>query len=277
MKAIATHHCFGGIIGYYEHESSVLNCSMRFTVFVPTNAKNATTLTYLSGLTCTEDNFTTKAGAYGVAAELGLIIVAPDTSPRGEEVADEEGWDIGKGAGFYVDATEAPWNRHYRMYRYVTEELYQLILAEFPSDPSRQGIFGHSMGGHGALTIGLKHPEQYRSISAFSPIVAPMQCPWGEKAFTTYLGTDKESWREYDACELIKQRGENHVAKILVDQGEADPFLTEQLKPELLEQACQATGQPLNLRRHAGYDHGYFFIQTMMEDHLRHHAKYCHS
>jgi S-formylglutathione hydrolase len=211
-----------------------------------------------------------KAGAQRWAAELGLLLVCPDTSPRGPEVADDEAYDLGTGAGFYVDATEPPWSRHYRMYSYVTEDLARTVAANFPADTARQGIFGHSMGGHGALTIHLRNPEVYRSVSAFAPIVAPMHCPWGEKTLTTYLGADRETWRDYDACELVRRRPSQ--AKLFIDQGAADDFLETQLKPDLLAEACEAAGQPFKLRLQPGYDHSYFFIQTFMEDHLRHHA-----
>lgn len=250
---------------------------MRFAVFLPPQAASGRVpvLYFLAGLTCTEETFMMKAGAQRVAAELGLALVAPDTSPRGVPLpGDSESWDFGVAAGFYVDATEAPWSRHYRMYTYVTRELPAVIAANFPVDADRQGIFGHSMGGHGALTIALKNPDHYRSVSAFAPIAAPMQCPWGQKAFTGYLGPDRNSWRAHDACELI--RGLRTVAGrplLLVDQGLADPFLQQQLLPERLEQACADSGYPLRLRRHRDYDHGYYFISSFIEDHLRHHAR----
>lgn len=250
---------------------------MRFAVFLPPQAANGRVpvLYYLAGLTCTEETFMIKAGAQRVAAELGLAIVAPDTSPRGVPLSgDSDNWDFGIGAGFYLDATETPWSRHYRMYSYVARELPALIAADFPVDANRQGIFGHSMGGHGALTIALKNPDRYRSVSAFAPIAAPMQCPWGQKAFTGYLGSNRDSWRAYDASELI--RGLKTVAgrpPLLVDQGLADPFLQQQLLPERLEQACAESGYPLTLRSHGDYDHGYYFISSFIEDHLRHHAR----
>lgn len=274
MKTISEQKCFGGVQGVYEHQSEECRCPMRFGVFVPPQAANGPlpALTFLAGLTCTEENFTVKAGAQRVAAELGLIIVAPDTSPRGADVADAEGeYDMGKGAGFYLDAVQEPWSRHYRMSSYITRELPEFIAANFPVDPGRRGIFGHSMGGHGALTIHLKHPGLYRSVSAFSPIVAPSQVPWGQKAFKAYLGDDPQAWAEYDATQLVGKMPSG--AHILIDQGEKDGFLAEQLKPELFAQACASVGQPLTLRMQPGYDHSYFFIATFIEDHLRWHAK----
>jgi S-formylglutathione hydrolase len=250
---------------------------MRFAVFLPPQAERAPVpaLWYLAGLTCTEETFMTKAGAQRVAAELGLALIAPDTSPRGVPLpGDSEHWDFGVGAGFYVDATVEPWSRHYRMYSYLVRELPALVESHFPVDPERQGIFGHSMGGHGALTLGLRHPERYRSISAFAPIAAPTQVPWGQKAFAGYLGPERERWRAHDACELIRNLpSASGRPGLLVDQGMADAFLETQLKPELLEQACARSGYPLTLRRHAGYDHGYYFISSFVEDHLRHHAR----
>lgn len=265
--------CFGGTQGYYSHEAETTGCTMRFSVFTPPQAKDGKVpvLWYLSGLTCTEDNATVKAGFQRVAAELGLMIVCPDTSPRGDDVPDEDAYDFGKGAGFNVNATEAPWAQHFQMYDYVTKELPALIGAEFPADMARQGITGHSMGGHGALTIFLKNRETYRSVSAFAPIVSPLNCPWGEKALTGYIGADRTAWRQYDACALIEDHGAAE-ATILIDQGMADGFLENQLKPELFEAACDKAGQALTLRRQEGYDHSYFFIASFMEDHLRHHA-----
>ena len=265
---------FGGTQGFYSHQSKVCGCEMRFAVYQPPQAlagEKVPLVTYLSGLTCTEENVVTKAGFQGVAAELGLMVLAPDTSPRGVDLpGEDDAYDFGSGAGFYVDATEAPWSRHYRMYSYITEELPAAIAANFPADMSRQGITGHSMGGHGALTLHLRNPEVYRSVSAFAPICAPMTCPWGEKALGGYLGADQEAWRAHDSCELVKQQPSS--AHILVDQGEADGFLEEQLRPELLVAACQAAGQSLELRMQPGYDHSYYFIASFMEDHLRHHA-----
>ena len=273
LTIVSEQRCHGGLQGVYSHASESCGVAMRFAVFQPPQALDGAAVpavTYLSGLTCTEDNFVVKAGAQRLAAELGLIVVAPDTSPRGEGVADDGAYDLGMGAGFYLDATEAPWAPHYKMYSYVTRDLPEAVAANFPVDTGRCGIFGHSMGGHGALSVHLKNPQLYRSASAFAPIVAPMRCPWGEKAFTAYLGGDRESWRDYDTTELVARRPSS--AKLLVDQGEADNFLAEQLKPELLTEACQAAGQALELRLQPGYDHSYFFIQTFMDDHLRHHA-----
>ena len=247
---------------------------MRFGVFLPPRAEAhaVPVLYWLSGLTCTEENFIVKAGAQRVAAELGLAIVVPDTSPRGLQIPGEaESYDFGLGAGFYVDATRAPWSRGYRMYSYVAAELPGVIEKSFPVEPTRAGIFGHSMGGHGALTIALRNPDQYRSLSAFAPISAPTQVPWGKKAFTGYLGEDVSAWEKYDACELLAA-GRRFPDTIFVDQGTSDKFLRDQLKPELLESACKAAGQGLELRMHAGYDHGYFFIQSFIADHVAWHA-----
>jgi len=273
FKVISETSAFDGLQGTYGHSSEVLGCDMRLSVFTPTQAATGKVpvLWYLSGLTCTEDNATVKAGFQRVAAELGLMVICPDTSPRGEDVPDDEAYDMGQGAGFYVDATEAPWAKNFHMYSYVTKELPGLIAAEFPADMSRQGITGHSMGGHGALTITLKNPEVYKSVSAFAPIVSPMNCPWGEKALASYLGDDSAAWANYDACALVASRGPLNSI-ILIDQGLADNFLESQLKPELFEEACEKAGQKLNLRRHEGYDHSYFFISTFIEDHMRHHA-----
>ncbi len=273
LTTISEQSCFGGRQGVYSHASAACGVNIRFAVYQPPQALAGETVplvTYLSGLTCTEENFVVKAGAQRAAAELGLMVVAPDTSPRGPEVADDEAYDLGSGAGFYLDATEDPWSRHYKMYSYVTRDLAQTVAANFPADANRQGILGHSMGGHGALTIHLKHPEVYRSASAFAPVSAPMRCPWGEKAFTAYLGSDRESWKPYDTTELVKASPSG--AKLLIDQGAADQFLEDQLKPDLLVEACEDAGQHFELRLQPGYDHSYFFIQTFIEDHLRHHA-----
>jgi S-formylglutathione hydrolase len=273
ITVLSEQKCFEGLQGVYSHASPACGVDMRFAVFQPPQAlagQRVPVVTYLSGLTCTEENVTVKAGAQRWAAELGLLLVCPDTSPRGPEVADDESYDLGTGAGFYVDATEPPWSRHYRMYSYVTEDLAAAVAANFPADTARQGIFGHSMGGHGALTIHLRNPEVYRSVSAFAPIAAPMNCPWGEKALTAYLGPDREAWRDHDTCELVRR--DPSQAKFLIDQGTADDFLETQLKPDLLAKACEAAGQHFELRLQPGYDHSYFFIQTFMEDHLRHHA-----
>lgn len=266
--------CFGGTQGFYAHASAACDCVMKFALFLPPAAKNARPplLTWLAGLTCTHETFPVKAGAQRVAAELGLALLAPDTSPRGLDLAGEEdSWDFGTGAGFYLDATREPWSRGYRMHRYVAQELSGLVSRHFPVEGARQGIMGHSMGGHGALTIHLRQPQQYQSVSAFAPIAAPMQCPWGEKAFAGYLGDNREDWRAYDASELARESPSS--ALLLIDQGDRDQFLEEQLKPHLLEDACRLSGQALRLRIQPGYDHSYYFIQTFIEDHLRHHAE----
>lgn len=265
--------CFGGVQGFFAHDSTATGTRMGFAVYLPPEADKGPVpgLYYLAGLTCTEETFTLKAGAQRVAAELGLALIMPDTSPRGLDLPGEhDDWDFGSGASFYLDATLPPWSEHYRMETYVVEELRELVAAELPVRGDRTGIFGHSMGGHGALTLALRHPEIYRSVSAFAPICAPTQCPWGEKAFSGYLGPDREVWRAHDACELVRQRPS--TCEILVDQGLEDPFLDRELRPHLLEAACEASGQALTLRRHPGYDHSYWFIQTFIEDHLRHHA-----
>jgi S-formylglutathione hydrolase len=265
--------CFGGNVAFYQHDSAACNCTMRFAVYLPPQAQTepVPVLYYLSGLSCTEENFMMKAGAQSYAAEYGVMLVAPDTSPRGEGVPDDEVWDLGMGAGFYVDATEAPWNRHYRMYSYITEELPDLIRRQFPIRGDRAGIFGHSMGGHGALVCGLTNPNRYCSISAFAPIAAPMQCPWGQKAFLNYLGGDRASWKAYDASQLVLTHADPS-RPILIDQGMADPYLQQQLLPQLFEAACQKAGQPVTVRMQADYDHSYYFISTFMADHIRHHA-----
>jgi S-formylglutathione hydrolase len=248
---------------------------MRLAVFVPpqANAGKVPVVWFLSGLTCTEENFTVKAGAQRVASELGLILIAPDTSPRGEGVPDDAqgAYDFGLGAGFYVDATQEPWTRHYRMRSYLERELPALVAENLPADMSRQGITGHSMGGHGALTIALRNPGRFKAVSAFAPIASPMNCPWGEKALSNYIGPDRAAWRDYDACALIESGA--RLPDLLVDQGTADSFLESQLKPQLLEAACVKAGQPLTLRMQEGYDHSYFFIATFIEDHLRWHAR----
>ncbi|HAI94316.1 MAG TPA: S-formylglutathione hydrolase [Xanthomonadaceae bacterium] len=272
MERIEHRACFGGWQDVYRHRSGVLGCEMNVAVYLPPQAESGAKLPvlyWLSGLTCTEQNFITKAGAQRYAAEHGLILVAPDTSPRGEDVADAEGYDLGKGAGFYVDAEALPWARHYRMHDYVANELPALIEASFPASDARS-ICGHSMGGHGALTIALKHPGRYRSVSAFAPIVAPSQVPWGEKAFTAYLGPDREAWKAWDATELVRTAAEK--LPILIDQGQADEFLDSQLKPWLLEEAAQAAGHPLVLRMQPGHDHSYYFIASFIGEHIAHHA-----
>jgi S-formylglutathione hydrolase len=274
IETISEHRCYDGIQGYYRHTSEACGGPMKFSVFRPPQAERGRVpvLYYLAGLTCTEETFPIKAGAQRVASELGLMLVSRDTSPRATRYpGDAESWDFGQGAGFYVDATEAPWSETYRMYSYVSNELPSVVAANFPADSERQGIFGHSMGGHGALTIALRNPLTFRSVSAFAPIAAPMRCPWGEKAFSRYLGTDRDSWRAWDASELMAQR--RYIGPILIDQGLADQFLALQLYPEVFEAACAKQGQALTLRRHAGYDHGYFFIQTFVKDHLRHHIR----
>ncbi|MDB5673693.1 MAG: S-formylglutathione hydrolase [Sphingomonas bacterium] len=274
METLSTNRAHGGTQGVYRHDSGVTGTPMTFSVFVP-DASAGTKLPvlwYLSGLTCTHANVTEKGEFRAACAELGVIFVAPDTSPRGASVPDAEGYDFGQGAGFYVDATEDPWSANFRMRSYIEDELPALIVAEFPSaDLSRQSITGHSMGGHGALTIALRNPDRFRSVSAFSPIVSPLHCPWGEKALGGYLGNDKGDWRGYDACALIDDGA--RVADILVDQGDADQFLTEQLKPELLEKACADAGIALTLRMQPGYDHSYYFISTFMADHVAWHAE----
>lgn len=278
LTVIAEHACFGGVQGFYSHESSAVRGPMRFAVFRPPQAAHAKVpvLTYLAGLTCTEETFPIKAGAQRVAAELGLMLVAPDTSPRGAGVPGEDAdWDLGTGAGFYVDATQPPWAPRYSMYSYVTRELPVLVAANFPAAADRQGIFGHSMGGHGALVCALRNPGQYRSLSAFAPIAAPMHAPWGVKAFTAYLGADRSAWRDWDASELVRRRP--FPGPILIDQGTADKFLAEQLHPGIFEDAARVAAQPVIVRRQPGYDHGYFFIATFIEDHLRHHAAQLHA
>ncbi|MBS3823280.1 MAG: S-formylglutathione hydrolase [Wenzhouxiangellaceae bacterium] len=273
LETRSVHHCFGGRQGFYSHESTTCNGPMAFSAYIPPHQAGAKlpVLYYLSGLTCDEEVFALKAGAQRVAAELDLALVAPDTSPRdtGIDGATEE-WDFGEGAGFYLDATEQPWSDRFRMYSYITHELPALLAGHFPIDVSRAGIFGHSMGGHGALTIALKNRSMYRSVSAFAPIVAPTQVPWGRKALPRFLGDDRNAWKRYDACELVLQQPFGR--KILIDQGLSDQFLEEQLQPERFEHACEKAGQALEVRRHPGYDHGYYFIQTFIEDHLRHHA-----
>ncbi|WP_017660267.1 S-formylglutathione hydrolase [Baaleninema simplex] len=266
--------CFDGTTQFYSHLSATCNAEMRFSVYLPPQAdtERVPVLYWLSGLTCTEENFITKAGAQRYAAEYGLMLVAPDTSPRNLGLpGEDEDWDFGSGAGFYVDATQKPWSRHYRMYSYVTEELPALVAESFPVDTSRQSVFGHSMGGHGALVCALRNPSRYQSVSAFAPIAAPTRCPWGEKAFRGYLGENRQDWKLYDASELVGSSGWNRP--ILIDQGEADSFLSQgQLLPEVFEDVCKAAGVEVQLRRQAGYDHSYYFMATFMEDHVRYHA-----
>ena len=266
--------CFGGTIGFYSHDSTEIGAEMKFSVFVPPNAspRPRPALYFLAGLTCTEETFMMKANALRHAAELGLVLVAPDTSPRGLGLpGEEDSWDFGTGAGFYLDAEAEPWRRNYRMYSYVTRELPALVEANFPVDAVRRGVFGHSMGGHGALVIALRNPQAYQSASAFAPICNPVDVPWGEKAFGNYLGPDRSGWMEWDASELLK-RGSRFPSSLLVDQGLKDQFLTTQLRPDSLEAAAASSGQELVLRRHEGYDHSYWFIQSFIGDHVKWHA-----
>lgn len=275
FETVSQARCFGGTQFVFRHASQETGTPMRLAAYVPPQAAKGKVpvVWFLSGLTCTEENFTVKAGAQRMASELGLILVAPDTSPRGEGVPDdpEGAYDFGLGAGFYVDATQAPWAKNYRMRSYIERELPTLIAENLPADMSRQGITGHSMGGHGALTIALRNTERFKAVSAFAPIASPMNCPWGEKALSNYVGADRAAWRDYDACALIESGA--RLPDILVDQGTADSFLENQLKPQLLEGACATAGQPLTLRRQEGYDHSYFFIASFIEDHLRWHAQ----
>lgn len=276
METLSQHRCFDGIQGFYRHPSAVIGLPMRFSVYQPPHASQrpVPVVFYLSGLTCTEETFPTKAGAQRLAAELGLMLVCCDTSPRNTAIPGEaDDWEFGSGAGFYLNATQDPWARHYRMYDYVRDELRSLVLQHFPARADRLGIFGHSMGGHGALVLALRNRQLYRSLSAFAPICSPSRCPWGLKAFPRYLGGDPAAWREYDAVELMRAAARPLAGEILIDQGLADKFLLQQqLLPELFEAACRSVGQPLRLRRHEGYDHGYYFIASFIEDHLRHHA-----
>ena len=275
LETISENASFGGVQGVYSHTSQTCECTMRFAVYKPPEAATEPrpVVFWLSGLTCTEENFTVKAGAQRMAAELGLVIVVPDTSPRGVDLpGEDDAYDFGSGAGFYLDATEEPWSRHYRMESYITGELPALIFKHFPARADRQAISGHSMGGHGALTLGLKNPDTYASVSAFSPIVAPMQVPWGEKALAGYLGDDRATWKPYDATQLIAD-GHRHPETILIDQGTADDFLDRELRPDLLADACAAAGQPVEIRMQDGYDHSYFFIASFIDDHLRFHAR----
>ncbi|MDP3348098.1 MAG: S-formylglutathione hydrolase [Hydrogenophaga sp.] len=272
IETLSEHRCFGGVQGFYRHDSAEIGLPMKFGVFVPPQAAHGPVpvLFFLAGLTCNEETFAIKAGAQRVAAELGLAIVTPDTSPRdtGIEGADAS-WDFGHGAGFYLDSTQEPWAKHFRMESWITQELRDLVLSNFPTLPVRVGICGHSMGGHGALTLALRHPGLYQSVSAIAPICAPSQCPWGEKAFGGYLGPDRAAWAEHDAVELIKSG--RKLPPLLVDQGLADKFLPDQLFPHLLERACADARQSLAVRRHEAYDHGYYFIASVIRDHLNHH------
>jgi S-formylglutathione hydrolase len=271
MDRIESHACFGGRQEVWQHASSTLACTMRFAIYLPPQAamQACPVLYWLSGLTCNEQNFITKAGAQRYAAEHGVVLVAPDTSPRGEDVADGEGYDLGLGAGFYLNASQAPWSRHYRMHDYIVDELPALVETHFPVT-SMRAISGHSMGGHGALVLALRNPGRYRSVSAFAPIVAPSRVPWGEKAFTAYLGSDRGAWSEWDACELLREARER--LPLLVDQGDADEFLATQLRPELLRAACDAAGHRLTLRMQPGHDHSYYFVASFIGEHIVHHA-----
>ncbi len=275
VQTTAENRCFGGTVSFHSHPSEATSGEMRFSVYTPPQAADGPVpvLYYLAGLTCTEETFQIKAGAQRYAAEHGLLLVSPDTSPRDAGIpGEDEDYDFGTGAGFYLDAEREPYSQNYNMYSYVTGELPALVEADFPADPDAQGVFGHSMGGHGALVLALRNPDQYRSVSAFAPAAAPMRSPWGEKAFSNYLGSDRESWRAYDATELIGGGKFSDGRTILIDQGLEDQFLEEQLYPHVFEEACAAAGQPFTLRRHEGYDHSYYFISTFMEDHIRHHA-----
>ena len=274
METLSEQRCHGGVQGFYRHDSSETGTPMRFAVYLPPAARHGPVpvLYYLAGLTCTEETATIKAGAQVHASRLGLALVMPDTSPRGTAIeGEDDDWDFGTGAGFYLNATQAPWSAHYRMDAWVTGELRALVASRFPVMDDATGVFGHSMGGHGALTIALKNPDAWRTVSAFAPICAPSQCPWGEKAFGGYLGDDRAAWAAHDAAALVRCGA--RCGPILVDQGEDDQFLEAQLHPHLLEAACRETGQRLELRRHPGYDHSYYFIQTFIADHLEHHAR----
>jgi len=278
LELISEHACFGGVQRFYKHSSAEIGLPMRFGLFLPPQAlagQATPLLTYLAGLTCTEETFAIKAGAQRLAAELGLALLAPDTSPRGAGVPGEaDAWDFGVGAGFYLDATQAPWSTHWRMESWLLRDLLPQVWANAPVRQAATGLFGHSMGGHGALTLALRHPGVFNSLSALAPICAPSDCAWGQKAFSGYLGADRGAWAAHDASALMGQRSAPLFAQgILVDQGLADKFLDVQLHPHLFAAACATAGQPLTLRRHAGYDHGYYFISTFMEDHLRHHAQ----
>jgi S-formylglutathione hydrolase len=274
LEILQKHRVANGTLHFCRHASTATGTAMKFSLFTPSGPQPHPLLLWLSGLTCTEENFSIKAGAYLQAAKLGLAILAPDTSPRGEGVADDAAYDLGQGASFYVNATQAPWAAHFQMERYLTEELPAVVGAAFPVDLKRMGISGHSMGGHGALTMALRHPDLYRCVSAFAPICSPTRCPWGVKALGTYLGADPQLWRDHDASLLVEAgAARGRFDEILVDQGTADSFLVEQLKPELLEAACGMAGQKLNLRRQEGYDHSYYFISTFIADHLAWHAQ----
>lgn len=278
VTLLSQHACHGGVQRFYQHDSAEIGLPMRFSVYLPPQAMAGETcpaVFYLAGLTCTEETFMIKAGAQAIAAREGIILITPDTSPRNANIpGDSDNWDFGVAAGFYLDATQAPWNKHYRMHSYIVAELLPMLLASLPMDKSRVGIMGHSMGGHGALVLALRHPELFSSVSAFAPVAAPSQCPWGQKAFAGYLGTDQSSWAEYDATALMQKQSQPPFPKgILIDQGFADKFLAEQLHPEKFAQACAAAGQALSLRYQPDYDHGYYFINSFIEDHLLHHKQ----
>lgn len=274
LETLEAHRCFAGTLGIHRHVSAATGTPMRFSVYVPDGKGPFPSVIFLAGLTCTEENFTVKAGAYAHAAKLGLAVVAPDTSPRGAGVADDDAYDLGQGAGFYIDATEKPWAPHFSMESYVVRDLQTVLRENFPIDPARLGICGHSMGGHGALTLALKHPDLFRSLSAFAPIVSPTRCPWGEKAFGAYLGPDRAQWAAHDAALLMESGAAlGHYDDILIDQGLADSFLEKELKPELFEAACATAKQKLTLRRQPGHDHSYYFIQTFIGDHLAFHRE----
>jgi len=278
VETTARSRCFGGTVSFHSHPSEATGGEMRFSVYTPPQAEEGPVpvLYYLAGLTCTEETFQIKGGAQRYAAEHGLMLVSPDTSPRDAGIpGEDEDYDFGAGAGFYLDAERKPWSESYRMYSYVTGELPELVRSLFArrADTERQGVFGHSMGGHGALVLALRNPEKYLSVSAFAPAAAPTRAPWGEKAFSNYLGEDRERWKEYDASELVRGAPFSDGREILVDQGTDDVFLDEQLYPHVLEEACREAGQPLTLRRQEGYDHGYYFISTFMRDHVQHHAR----
>ena len=276
LTTLSEQHCYGGTVASYRHRSTSNNCDMAFSIYVPPQANNrkVPVLYYLAGLTCTHETFMIKAGAQQFAAEHGIMLVASDTSPRGDDVADDDNWDLGKGAGFYLNATQEPWRQHYQMYNYIVEELPAIIQKNFSADITKQGIFGHSMGGHGALVIALKNPQQYQSVSAFAPICAPTQCAWGQKAFTAYLGDDTSQWNQYDASELLTSVDSTSLpANILIDQGLNDQFLQDQLHPHLFSQAAAKTNIALTLNQHPHYDHSYYFIASMMRKHMQYHAE----
>lgn len=277
VELLNEHRCFNGWQRYYQHHSAEIGLPMKFAVYVPDHAADARlpVLLFLAGLTCTEDTFTTKAAAQQHASEHGMMLVMPDTSPRGAGApGEDDNWDFGTGAGFYLDATTPDFAKHYRMESYITHELFKLVTTTLPGDAARVGIFGHSMGGHGALVLAQRHPDKFKSVSAFAPIAAPTRCPWGEKAFTGYLGADRQAWEAYDASHLMQQQTQAPFPQgVLIDQGLADPFLERELYPEVFEAACAKVGQPLTLRRHAGFDHGYFFIMSFIKDHIAHHVK----